>query len=157
MNHSRAKQLFFEYAGSRFYMSRNGVEDEYNLLDVPSDVENQWLKELTDAKLQLLDDRGNWKIVQYLLHHGETRHWSRLRSVSPLGVFWEKCAYLEELLKYLKLCHPLADIAMNSEMCDSLLESADRLKTRVRSSESISRVDQLITSATSFRAELFSR
>ena len=157
MNLSRAKQLFFEYDGSRFYMSRNGVEDEFAMCEVPAKVENQWLKELTDAKLQLLDVRGNWKIVQFLLHHGDTHHLSRLRSVSPLGVFWQKCAFLEELLKYLKLCLPHADRAMISEMCDSLLESAERLKKRVRSNESVSRVNRLIASATSFKTELFSR
>ena len=40
-----ARELFFTYDGSRFYMSRDGVEQDYLRFAVPREVETAWLEE----------------------------------------------------------------------------------------------------------------
>ena len=44
----KAKALFFEYDGSLFYMSRDGVDIQYKRYQVPKDVESKWLKEIAE-------------------------------------------------------------------------------------------------------------
>ncbi|GAB4977530.1 hypothetical protein MAHJHV57_47390 [Mycobacterium avium subsp. hominissuis] len=51
---AKAREIFFNYDGSRFYMSRDGVEAEYERFSVPKEVENKWLEELTTHKLSML-------------------------------------------------------------------------------------------------------
>lgn len=36
---AKAREIFFNYDGSRFYMSRDGVEAEYESFSVPKEVE----------------------------------------------------------------------------------------------------------------------
>jgi hypothetical protein len=99
-----ARELFFKYDGSRFYMSRDGVEDDYLRYSVPKHLETQWLEELTAAKLNMLETSGNWLVVHFLSSHSDTRHLARLTRATPRGEFWQRCAYLEELLRYVKMC-----------------------------------------------------
>ena len=54
-----AKDLFFRYDGSLFYMSRDGADREYTQYDIPKSTEKLWLKELTAQKLAALHDSGN--------------------------------------------------------------------------------------------------
>ncbi len=53
-----AKKLFFQYDGSRFSMSRDGVEADYLNAGVPPEAEAAWLRELTQDKLRLLSQEG---------------------------------------------------------------------------------------------------
>ena len=46
MDLQSARDLFFRYDGSRFYMSRDGVEADYQEAGVPPEVETTWLEEL---------------------------------------------------------------------------------------------------------------
>jgi hypothetical protein len=78
---ARARQLFFEYDGSEFYMSRDGADDEY---------------------LAALDRPGNWKIVDFLAHHWDYSHVKELLSTVPRGAWWERVAYLEGLMDYVR-------------------------------------------------------
>ena len=41
----RAKELFIQYSGNRFYMDRNGVRCEYDSYAIPKETEQQWRKE----------------------------------------------------------------------------------------------------------------
>ncbi|MEO5911748.1 MAG: hypothetical protein ABIP95_12735 [Pelobium sp.] len=96
----KAKKLFFNYDGSTFYMSRNGVEGEYQSYHIPDLLQNEWLNELRAEKLTVLNEPGNWKVVYFLNTHRQEGYLDQLISVKPLGKFWEKCAYLETLLNY---------------------------------------------------------
>ena len=81
----RARKIFFDYEGSRFYMSRDGVDVEYERYPVPQQLERKWLEELTASRLDMLDRSGNWWVVHFLWHHRDSRHLSRLIQTKPLG------------------------------------------------------------------------
>src|SRR5262249_32272912 len=95
-----AKQLFFRYDGSHFFMSRDGVEAEYQSAGVPPEVEAAWLEELTCDKLRLLSQDGNWTVLHFLNHHTDTDHLAEVMQAVPRGVLWQRCAYLEQFLTY---------------------------------------------------------
>ena len=97
-----AKQIFFRYDGSRFYMSRDGLEDAYLQARVPVQIEAAWLAELTDQKVGALDKPGNWSIVHFLTHHGDFRHTRELLDAEPKGELWERVAFLEELVRHME-------------------------------------------------------
>ena len=99
-----AKDLFFRYDGSWFYMSRDGVDREYAAYNIPRSTEKLWLKELTTKKLAALGDSGNWRVIHFLIHHADFAHLPEILAVSPVGKLWERCAFLEKLLKYLAEC-----------------------------------------------------
>jgi hypothetical protein len=144
---TRARELFFDYDGSGFYMSRDGVDAEYERSGVPPEVERAWLEDLTAKKLELLTAPGNWAVVSFLLHHGDTRYLPRLVEAKPLGVFWQRCAYLEDLLKYVNRCsseHGAADLRAATEY---VLNEARLLARRVRSARSLARVSALVEAA----------
>ncbi len=96
----KAKKLFFNYDGSTFHMSRDGVEGEYHSYHIPVLLQNEWLNELRAEKLTKLTERGNWKVIYFLNTHQQEGYLDKLISIKPLGKFWEKCAYLETLLNY---------------------------------------------------------
>src|SRR3954453_4500511 len=74
MNVQAAKDLFFRYDGSRFYMSRDGAEGDYQEAGIPPEVEAAWLEELKRAKLCLLSQKGNWRVLGFFLHHADFGH-----------------------------------------------------------------------------------
>lgn len=42
----KAKKLFFDYSGSAFYMSRDGVESEFRSYNVPVRLQDEWFIEI---------------------------------------------------------------------------------------------------------------
>jgi hypothetical protein len=150
----KAKRLFVEYDGSRFYMSRNGVEEQYARMQVPTSVESEWLEELTTAKLEQLSSPGNCRVLSFLVHHADYRHLEKLESVAPLGRFGEKSAFLEEFLKYLHGCVGVYETARLISDCNSLLAEAHALKKRVSADASVSRVQRIIRATEQLRSNL---
>jgi hypothetical protein len=138
----RARDLLFTHEGSRFYMSRDGVEYEYRDYAVPDELEQQWRQELTTEKLAKLDQPGNSWVLNYLCHHNDTRYLHRLMHAAPLGEFWQRCSYLELLLEYTERCaalYPTDDIraALHAVLARSEQLGADnapeaQLRERVR-------------------------
>jgi hypothetical protein len=97
---ARAKALFWRYDGSTFYMSRDAADREYAALDVPREVEYQWLAALTKEKLKALSEPGNWRVISFLTHHSDFGHLGEVLRANPMGVFWEKCAFLELVVQH---------------------------------------------------------
>jgi hypothetical protein len=109
----RARELFFQYDGSGFYMSRDDVEWEYRGYGVPPELEAQWRHELTAEKIAKLDQPGNWWTLNYLCHHNDTRFLHQVVRAEPLGKLWERVSYLELMLEYAERCaafYPRDDI-----------------------------------------------
>jgi hypothetical protein len=109
----RARELFFQYDGSRFYMSRDGVESEYLDYAVPRELELQWRQQLTAEKIAKLDQPGNWWTLNYLCHHNDTRFLHEVVRAEPLGELWKRVSYVELLLEYTErcsACYPRDDI-----------------------------------------------
>jgi len=147
-----ARRLYFEHDGSKFYMWKNGTDDEYERYHVPSTLEAAWLEELTQSKLEELDKPGNWWVVSFLVHHGDLRHLDRVIRTKPQGVMWEKCAFLELLLQLLEravdkkqlspanLTQALGNVQQH---CAALLRrarakaSCDRIRAIVRKTEAM--------------------
>ena len=100
MDLQAARDLFFRYDGSRFYMSRDGMEADYQEAGVPPQVETTWLKELKRDKLRLLARKGNWRVLDFFLHHADFGHLADFIRAEPRGVLWERCSFLEKLLTY---------------------------------------------------------
>jgi hypothetical protein len=149
-----ARELFDQYDGSRFYMSRDGVEADYERFGVPAEVERAWLEDLTERKLDQLGAPGNWAVVNFLLHHGDTRHLARLAATSPVGVAWERCAYLEGLLNYADRCAGTADPADVRAALRQVLDGARAIARRVRSARSLARVGEIEAAAERRLADL---
>jgi hypothetical protein len=97
---ARARELFFAFDGSEFYMSRDGADVEFTALKVPKAKRREWMRELTAKYLARLDQPGNWKTLQVLSHHWDYAHVREALSAPPLGVWWQQVAFLEELLDY---------------------------------------------------------
>ena len=97
---ARAHELYIEFDGSEFYMSRDGVDVEFETLRVPRAKRREWMKELTAAYLQRLSEPGNWKSLSFFSHHWDYSHVRAALDAEPRGVWWEKVAYLEQLLDY---------------------------------------------------------
>lgn len=101
-----AKALFWAHDGSTFHMSRGdvGALERFRRFGVSPDVQADWLRELTAEKLVKLSELGNMMVVSFLLHHGDTAYMSELVAQAPLGTVRERCAYLEDLLRYIDRC-----------------------------------------------------
>ena len=146
---SEARELFFRYDGSRFFMSRDDQERRYAEYGVPQSVERAWLAELTAQKLALLDKPGNYWVISFLWGHGNTNHLSKLIAAEPLGRLWERIAYLEELLQYIDRCrtageadeHIVASLDVVHQRAENLLRAGRSDRTRRRILKVISKTD----------------
>lgn len=117
----RAKELFFTFDGSEFYMSRDGVDTEFEALNVPRDLRRAWMRELTSEHVAALGQPGNWKTLRFLSHHHDYSHVPDALAARPLGVWWEQVAFLEHLLGYVRVARWLlrasgSDLVRAAEM-----------------------------------------
>jgi hypothetical protein len=150
----RARELFWMYDGSSFYMSRDGVDAEYWSYSVPKRLEKQWFEELTTSKLEKLESPDNWRVVFFLIRRSDTRHLPRLLQAKPVGAFPQRCVYLEELLRYVKMCardHAVDQIEMR-QAAEYVLDQARILDTEAGGEDSRYRVHRILKSAAELRA-----
>jgi hypothetical protein len=147
----RAKELFLEFEGSTFYMSRSGEDEEYRSLGVPPELEARWLAELTDVRLDSLRYPGNWKSINFLWHHSNFAHVRDVLAADPLGVLWEQCAFLEHRLKYIGEAERrgFATSSQVDEARRQTREATGILARRARSEGSRSRIDAIRRGASS--------
>jgi hypothetical protein len=131
MNLIKAKELFFRYDGSQFYMSRDGVENDFLKLQIPKSMQAEWLGELTISKMKQLNSPGNWWVISFLIHHEDYRFFDQITSAKPLGKFWEKCAFLEDQFEYVKACRRKHKGHLYFKVFGSILEEARSLRKRV--------------------------
>ena len=137
-----AKELFRKYDGSTFFMSRDGVEEEYLSYRVPAKLEKEWLEEITNEKLAALNETGNWWTVYFLIHHGDFRFLSELTSTKASGVFWERCAFYEHLTEYVSAFRSLSPVA-KANAVKHILEGSAALQKVARSEKSIKRAQEI--------------
>ena len=68
-----AREMYFHYLGSSFYMSRDGaigeIQARFDGYQVPEEVIQQWAAELKAQQLTRLNARGNWSVLGFLEHH----------------------------------------------------------------------------------------
>lgn len=152
MNLSNAKELFFRYDGSLFYMYRDGVEKDFLNLQIPESLLAEWLEELTNSKLKQLNSPGNWSVIDFLIHHGDHRFFDQITKAKPLGKFWEKCAFLEDQVEYVKACRRKHQGHHHFKVFGNILEEARSLRKRVRAANSVDRVESLIKTITTLLA-----
>jgi hypothetical protein len=146
---SRARELFFEFDGSGFYMWHEGVDAEFERLAVPPEVRAAWLRELTAARLAVAAEPGNWRVVHFLDHHGDYAHVQLLVDTPPRGALWEQCAFLEELLRYVGNAaqRGLATAAQVEAAAGAVAAHARGIRRRCRSEGSRRRVDAIVAAA----------
>jgi hypothetical protein len=143
-----AKRLFFAYDGSYFYMTRDGVQEAYREAGVPPEVESAWLDELTQVKLQALRRKGNWWALYFLNRRDDHRHLAVVLEAEPMGVLWERCAFLEQLLKYARGCEKAGvEPSMVAQAVRKVVVESERLLRRARSKASIDRIQAILTQA----------
>jgi len=149
----KARELFIRYEGSRFYMSRDGLEASYLEHRVPKEVEARWLEELTAQRLRELSMSGNWRAVHFLIHQGDYRHVDAVLGAAPRGVLCERCAFLEEFLAYLSNSMErglVAAAAARSALASVILHSTTS-RRRARAEASRHRIERIIQAAESMR------
>ena len=83
-------------------MDRDGIYPSYEKFKISKEQEQKWLKEMTKSKLEVLDKNGNWNTIFFLNHHSDFEHLNEILNSKPLGEYWEKCSFLEELHKMTK-------------------------------------------------------
>src|ERR1700679_3501078 len=150
-----AKGLFFRYDGSRFYMSRDGVEADYLNAGVAPEAEAAWLRELTQDKLRLLAQEGNWWVLRFLNYHADTGHLAEVVQADPKGKLWQRCAFLEEFLAYTnRVKNAGGDPSLVSLAFRKANVEAERLFTRARAEDSIQRVRAVMVQARKFLREI---
>ncbi len=145
---SAPKDLFFKHDGSRFYMSRNDIEAVYAAYGVPEELEREWLMELTQQKLASLQSPGNWWTIHFLLDHRDCRYVGDVLQTRPLGLLWQRIAFVEEQLEYVEMCYrqrPGIDDA--SAGIEQVLANARALLSSCRSDRTRTRVNQLVAKA----------
>jgi len=145
----RPRELFFKYDGSRFYMSRDGVEEEYRSYEVPEQLRKEWLEELTATKLDMLDAGSNCSVVYFLLNHRDTRHLPRILQANPRGSYGQRCAYLEDVLNYVKMCTDAQVIGRSQarEAAQYVLNQAADIENDVKQDDSRKRIVRIIAAA----------
>lgn len=143
-----ARKLFFEYDGSRFYMSRDGVEHQYRQHGVPSELELQWLEELTQQKLENVHENGGWGVIHFLQHHRKYEYLEVLLTVEPKGKLCEKCAFLEGFVRYIKeIPVHLTPIDRRHSGYKHIVEASQKLLRRARSKASRDRIQRVMQAA----------
>jgi hypothetical protein len=148
MNRQEAKKLFLQYDGSRFFMSRDGVESDYLGAGVPRKVEKTWLEELKRKKLRQLSKKGNWWVLCFFRHHEDLGHLADFVQAEPEGVLWERCAYLEELLTYASEVKEIGrDSTLVAQAVRKAILEAERLLKRAKSNDSTKRVRDILRQA----------
>lgn len=143
-----ARKLFFEYDGSRFYMSRDGVEDHYRKHGVPSELELQWLNELTQQKLENFHENGDCGVIHFLQHHGKYEYLELLLTVQPKGKLCEKCAFLEGLVRYInEIPEHLTSMDRRVSGYRHVVDASQKLLRRARSEPSRDRIQKVMQTA----------
>ena len=155
MDMQEAKKLFFQYDGSLFYMSRDGVEADYLKAGIPPEAETAWLMELTQDKLRLLSQEGNWIVLHFLNDHEDIGHLAEVVQADPKGKLWQRCAFLEEFLAYKnKVKRAGGDPSLVSGAIRKAIVEAERLLKRARAEDSIQRVRAVMVQARQFLDEI---
>ena len=155
MNLSEAKKIFFQYDGSLFYMSRDGVDRQYAKMNIPKETEAIWLEELTSKKVESLKSNGNWSAIHFFIHHGDHHHIENIMAVTPKGKLWEKCAFLEELQKYILIIEKTSSISTREKGLKYILEHSNNLLSSGRSNDSRTRILVIIDEANKHLSELY--
>lgn len=101
-----ARDLFFAYEGSAFYMSRDDRDREFGAMEVPEELKQHWLDELAAKRVAAIGEPGGWQSVNFLLHHRLQDHLTAVLGTAPAGKPWERTAYLELAAKYVESCAP---------------------------------------------------
>jgi hypothetical protein len=151
-----AKEIYFQYQGSTFFMTRDGV-DYTMFLEVPHEVLTEWDAEIKDLELAKLGLPGNVEALSFLAHHGYFEHLGDVLATPPLGRLWQRCAYLEQLLIFLDCCsddrYPPPNVRYEPQTLWAALEwviaQAAVVRRRARSKASYARVDRIVAEAQS--------
>jgi hypothetical protein len=152
---SAARDLFFKHDGSRFYMSRNDMEAVYAAYGVPEELEREWLSELTKQKLASLQSPGNGWTIHFLLDHRDCRYAGDVLEARPLGVLWQRIAFVEDQLQYIEMCNRhRSNVGDPRAGIEHVLSSARALVSSCRSNRTKTRVAQLVAQAERARSAL---
>lgn len=148
MDLQEARELFVRYEGSRFYISRDGMEADYLEAGVPVEAEAAWLAELKHEKLRRLSQEGNWQVLHFFLHHADLGHLADFIRAEPRGMLWERCSFLEKLLENAgEVKRSGLDPALVAQAAGKASLEAERLLKRAKSEGSIGRIRAVLLQA----------
>ncbi len=106
-------------------------------------------------KLDNLEEGSNWSVVYFLLHHRDTRHLQHILQATPRGSYGQRCAFLEDVLDYVKMCAhaPVIGSPQVREAAQYVLDQATAIEMDIEQSNSPQRVDRIDASATELRSD----
>ena len=90
---AEAKEIYFNFQGSRGYMSREFMLKTFDSYKVPPDLLGQWFEELENQHLSRLGEPGNYTVVLFLALHDRWQYLEELSAARPMGKLSQKCAY----------------------------------------------------------------
>jgi hypothetical protein len=136
-------------------MGRDGVVADYLAYAVPSEVEAGWFDELLQERLSWLTQPGNWRTISFLNLHVRSEYLDEITSAEPMGEWWERCAFLEETLRYVEVtCRRFYPPERLAEVCRSIAEQAAPLAETMPPDQPPNRVTNLVAHASAFAALL---
>lgn len=145
-----ARELFFRHDGSRFYMSRNGLEEEYLAHRVPKNLEVKWMRQLTEQHARSLSGSYDWWALNFFLSHRDTSHVRLAVSAPPAGKLIDQIIYLEMLARYLDTAPDTAvRDAETQTALKQTIEHGKRLRPKTRSDRSQARLKSALAALAS--------
>lgn len=73
-DYEKAKQIFKECSGNKYFMNLNGVYEEYESYDVPIYLEEQWKKNISDEYAEKLEAAETMREVSHSFYKYSNSH-----------------------------------------------------------------------------------
>lgn len=154
-DYAAARELFRAYDGSRSFMHRDGVEEDFLAYEVPLETERAWFNELLQEHLAALTRPGNWRSVSFLKHHGRCDYLEEVVAAEALGEWWERCSFFEQTLGFVEYyCRRHLPSARLADICASIAERAAPLAATMPIDQPANRVRDLVAHANAVAAVL---
>lgn len=96
----RAHELFMQYDGSRFYMSRDSKIEEFDASQIPEEIIEAWKNELITTRINDPALYATHKTAALLNHHRIPGYTAQLIKNIPSGDNKSIALYLTELMEY---------------------------------------------------------
>ena len=138
-------------------MSRDGVDKQYAKMNISKETEAIWLEELTSRKIESLNLPGNWSAIHFFIHHGDLQRIENIMAVTPKGKLWEKCAFLEEFLKYLSIVDESSSVSTCEKGLKYILEHSNKLLSSDGSFDTRKRILAIVDEASKNLSKLNER
>lgn len=150
MDMREARRIFFDYDGYYFHMDRELPRHQMESIraNVTPEIRAAWMEELTERALRTLTEEGNSRSIYVFNYHSLYGHLESIMKSELHGSWWQRCAFLEDLLRYVDGCKKGGcDASLIDTALRKVVLEADRIRRRVRAKDSVERVEKVLADA----------